>query len=110
MTGPGDRERLDRRMEEASRLLREHRLLVDPDPHFADRVLARLSRDDGWMFAWAARRVLPVTLTVAAMLMVAVLAVDRATPQPLPAASASSTIQQGNDPLEWLLEDGRGVR
>ena len=110
MTRSKDREALERRVSEVTRLLAEHRLVVDPDPAFVDRVVARLSREEGWMFAWAARRVLPVTLAVAALLMVAVLAVDRATPRPVATASASTTSQQGNDPLEWLLEDGRGVR
>ena len=110
MKGSHGRESLDRRAEEFGRLLRERRIEVDPGPYFVDRVIARLPRAEEAMLAWAARRVLPATLAVAAVLSVAVLVTNRSASERAGAASISSTSQNGNDPLDWLLENGGGIR
>jgi hypothetical protein len=89
--------------------MREHHTVVDPGPYFVDRVIARLPRSEDLMLAWAARRVLPVTLALAAVLSVAVVASSGSSRRA--AATASTPIsQQANDPLDWLLEGGQGLR
>ena len=110
MTGSNRRESLDRRVEEVGRLMRERRTLVDPDPQFVDRVVARLPRPDARMLAWAARRVLPVTLALAAVLTIAILATRGSASQPADAAAISSRSPSGSDPLDWLLETRQEVR
>jgi len=96
--------------EQFRRLLRAHRTAVDPGPYFVDRVIAHLPRTQGLMLAWAARRVLPVTLALAAVLSVAVLATGGSVHRSVDAPSVSATSQRGSDPLDWLLENGQGVR
>jgi hypothetical protein len=116
MTGPDRKHALDRRVETVRRLLREQRTMIDPDPYFAERVIARLPRADAWMLAWAAQRVLPVTLTVAAVLTVAVIAnrlsggVTSAATSTAAASTSSTSQQQGNDPLDWLLESRQEIQ
>jgi hypothetical protein len=110
MAGSGKRESVDRRVEEVRRLLRERRALVDPGPHFVDRVMARLPRGEDRMLAWAARRVLPVTLALAAVLTIAVLVTHGSASRQAEAASISSSLERGNDPLEWLLENRQEAR
>lgn len=78
------------------RHLRNRRAHVEPDPFFVERVIANLPRAEGLAFAWAARRVIGVTLGVAAVLAVAVLVVEKSAP-----SRAAATAQ---DPLEWLLQ------
>lgn len=98
---------VDERVEAARRLLRERRIIVEPDPHFADRVAGQLRANENWMFAWAARRVLPATLAVAAALTVAIFVTGG-----LPGGPASSSgvleTQSGSDPLDWLLDAPEG--
>lgn len=108
MNGGNRRESVDRRVEEARRLMREHRTVIDPGPYFVDRVIARLPRNEE-MLAWAARRVLPVTLALAAVLSVAVIA-SNGSARRAAATASPATSQQANDPLDWLLEGGPGVR
>jgi len=109
MTGGNRNEALDRRVEEVRRLMRDRRAAIEPGPFFVDRVIARLPAVAQPTLAWAARRVLPVTLALAAVLSVAVLVTSgSASRSASPAASQSP--QYGTDPLEWLLENGRGVR
>jgi hypothetical protein len=110
MTGSDQRESLDRRVEEVRKLLRERLTLVDPDPRFADRVIARLPRTGDGMLAWAARRVLPATLALAAVLTIAVLVTGSSARRQAEAASIASTGDRGNDPLEWLLETRQEAR
>jgi hypothetical protein len=100
---------LDRQVEEVRRLMREHRTAFDPGPYFVERVIASLPRGMVSTFAWAARWVLPVTLAVAAVLSVAVVDTTGSASRSAPAA-VSATSQNGNDPLDWLLENGQGVR
>lgn len=100
---------LDDRVEEARRLLRERRITLDPGPYFADRVLLRLRQPEGWMFAWAARRVLSVTLALVAVLAVAIVATDRQPGRDRPVSTVSSS-QHASDPLDWLLEGQEGLR
>lgn len=109
MTGRDGRESLDRRIREVGRLLRERRFLVDPDPSFVDRVVSRLPRREVWMLAWAARRVVPATLAVAAVLAIAVFVTGGSRSKGVAAASIASS-QNGSDPLDWLLEDRRESR
>jgi hypothetical protein len=108
MNARDDRESLEHRVEEFRQLMAERRTLVEPGPYFVDRVIARLPRGEDLMLAWAARRVLPVTLGLAAILSVFVLVSNGSARQPAPAISSSS--QHGSDPLDWLLENGQGVR
>jgi hypothetical protein len=111
MTGSDTRRALDQRVEAVRRLLRERRIVVDPGPEFAERVMARVPRADAWMLAWAAQRVLPVTLTVAAVLTIAVVATNLSAGRPAAATSAASTTpQRGNDPLDWLLEGRQEIQ
>jgi hypothetical protein len=100
------RDDIDRRLEVVRELLRERRVVVEPGPHFAERVVARLREPESWMFAWAARRVLPATLALAAALMVAIIATNRVPGRAVPASTVSES-QGSSDPLDWLLE-GRG--
>jgi hypothetical protein len=110
MNASDKRAALDRRAEEFGWLLRERRIVVDPGPYFVDRVIARLPRAEEAMLAWAARRVLPVTLALAAVLTVAVLVTHQPQSSRAGAALRSETSQQGTDPLDWLLENGRAIR
>lgn len=80
------------------RLLRDRKAHVEPSPHFVERVIVNLPSSEGLAFAWAARRVIPVTLALAAVLAVAILVVDR------PAPSQAATTTGSQDPLEWLLQ------
>jgi len=109
MKGSGGREALDDRLEDIRRLIREERTAFDPGPYFVDRVLAHLPPATELNLAWAARRVLPVTLALAAALSVAVF-VSYGSANRAAAAAVSSTSRPGNDPLDWLLENGQGVR
>ena len=90
------------RVESARRLLRKRRVLVDPDPAFADRVMARIQETERWMLLWAARQVLPVTLALAAVLTVAILATHR--------SSTTLETQRASDPLDWLMEAREELR
>jgi hypothetical protein len=99
---------VDERVEEARRLLRERVTVVDPEPCFAGRVLANLPRRSGGMLTWAANRVLPVSVGLAAVLSIVVLLNrDAAGPQATTASNAA-TSQRSSDPLEWLLETPEG--
>lgn len=100
---------LDERVEAARRMLRERRVTLEPGPYFADRVIARLRQPEGWVFAWAARRVLSVTLALVAVLMVAIVASGRLPSRARPLSTISSS-QHASDPLDWLLEGHEGVR
>ena len=110
MTGRKTRDELDRQLHDVRRALRARHAGIEPDAHFADRVVARLPKDEGWTIAWAARRILPVSIAFAAVLMVAALATTRSTDRTIASAtestSTSATTQTGSDSLDWLLEDG----
>lgn len=100
---------LDDRVEAARRLLRERRATHEPGPHFADRVVARLRQPEVWMFAWAARRVLSVTLVLVAALTVVLVATNRLPGGASPVSTVSSA-QHTSDPLDWLLEGREELR
>jgi hypothetical protein len=109
VTDDDRRRAIDLRVAEARRLLGEHLTVVEPGPHFAARVAARLPRSSGGMLTWAAHRVLPISLALAAVLTIAVF-LNRGSADPgIEAASLSSTSQRTADPLDWLLESP-GVR
>lgn len=101
---------LDSRLEDVSRLLREHHLRIEPDAQFAARILARLPRHQAWSFAWAARRVLPVSVALAVALMVAIVTTDRSTGRASSAGLAPSTSSSESDPLEWILDGRQDLR
>ena len=91
---------IDRRLEEVRRLMRERHAGIEPDTEFASRVAARLPHESAWPLVWAARRMLPVSLGLAALLLIAVLLIG-------PAASATSAptaVQTDDDPVSWVLE------
>ena len=100
--------RLESRLDEVRRLLRDHHARIEPDPHFVTRVMARLPRDASWSITWAARRILPVSLACAMVLTLALLAGGRAattaTASGAASVSASAASAGAGDPLEWLLE------
>jgi hypothetical protein len=98
--------------DDVRRLLREHHAGVEPDALFAARVLARLPRNEGWSIGWAAGRVLPVTIALAMVLMIATAATGRLAGRTVAASSSSTTSATsagGGDALDWLLE-GREER
>jgi hypothetical protein len=78
--------------------MRDRRADVRPDPFFVERVIANLPRAQDFAFAWAARRVIPVTLGLAAVLALAIFVVEKPAPTTATATAASQ------DPLEWLLQ------
>jgi hypothetical protein len=112
MSGRNASEQLERRLDDVRRSLRARHAGIEPDAHFADRVIARLPKDEGWTIAWAARRILPVSLAFAAVLMVAALATTRSSDRTIASTtrstSTSAASQTGSDSLEWLLEGVEG--
>jgi hypothetical protein len=101
---------IERRLDDLRRLLRGRRVAIEPDPFFADRVVARLPRNPAWSFDWAARRILPVSLALALALTIAAVATGRPAGARTEPVSASTTSQTGNDPLEWLLDGRQDLR
>ena len=103
---------LERRLDDVRRSLRGRHAGIEPDAHFADRVIARLPKNEGWTIAWAARRILPVSLAFAAVLMVAALATTRSVDRTIASTStststsATATSPTGSDSLDWLLQGG----
>lgn len=65
---------VERRLASIRAQLRARHAGIEPDPHFAARVAARLPRVQDEPFRWAARRVLTASLTLAAVLCAFVLA------------------------------------
>ena len=112
MTPAKRRQEIDRRLDEVRRLLRERRVDVEPGADFAARVLARLPRNESWSIGWAARRVLPASIALAMVLMIAIAATGGFTARTSWASSPSAAAgtPAGNDPLEWLLEGREGRR
>lgn len=110
MTGRRNPNDLEQRLDDVRRALRAGHAGIEPDAHFADRVIARLPRDEGWTIAWAARRILPVSIAFAAVLMVAALATTRSTDRTITSNPASVMTPSASDSLEWLLEGGEGRR
>jgi len=100
------------RLDDVRRSLRDRHAGIEPDALFADRVVARLPRPEGWTIAWAARRILPVSVALAMVLMVAALATSRSTNRTIASSSTSAIdrAQTGSDSLEWLLEGGEERR
>ncbi len=87
------------RMDEVRRLLREHHAGVEPDPGFAQRVVARIEREPRDLLGWAALRLLPATLVLALLLVW--WTVTR-TPDPATLLLESPA----EDPLGWVAEAG----
>ena len=108
MSGRKTPDDLKRRLNDVRRSLGARHAGIEPDAHFADRVIARLPKDEGWTLAWAARRILPVSIAFAAVLMVAALATTRSTDRTIVSTStpASTMTPSGSESLEWLLESG----
>ena len=110
MSGRETRSDIDRRVEDVRRSLRERHSGIEADAGFAARVIARLPRDEAWAFDWAARRILPVSIGLAMVLMIAVMATGGFARRAPATASASPTSQSGSDPLDWLLEGRQELR
>jgi len=110
MTGRRKPDEFEQRINDVRRSLRARHAGIEPDAQFADRVIARLPKNEGWTIAWAARRILPVSLAFAAVLMVAALATTRSTDRTIASTSTSTsaTSQTGTDSLDWLLDGGEG--
>lgn len=110
MIGRKTSDERERRHDDVRQSLRARHAGIEPDAHFADRVIARLPKNEGWTIAWAARRILPVSLAFAAVLMVAALAttrsVDRTIASTSTSTSATATSPTGSDSLDWLLQGG----
>ena len=97
-------EEIERRLAEARRLLRARHAGFEPDAAFAGRVIARLPHDTPWAFEWAVRRILPASVALAVVLMIAVVATGGFS------VRTTASAETGNDPLEWLLEGRQEVR
>ena len=114
MTGRKTSDDLERRLDDVRRSLRGRHAGIEPDAHFADRVIARLPKNEGWTIAWAARRILPVSVALATVLMIAALATTRSSDRTIASTtrstSASAASPAGSDSLEWLLEGAEGRR
>ena len=110
MTGRRTPDEIDGRLEEVRRRLRDRHAGIEPDAQFAARVVARLPRNAAWSIDWAALRVLPVSIAVAIVLMIAVVTTERTSDRTTASAAVSATSQSGTDPLEWLLEGGEERR
>lgn len=87
-------------MDELRRLLRAHHGGVEPDPGFADRVVAHLAREPGDPFGWAVMRILPATLALALLL-----AWWTATNTPDPTALLLES--PAENPLGWVADAGK---
>ena len=98
------------RQAEVRRLLRERHAGIEPDARFADRIVARLPRNEAWSFDWAVRRVLPVSLAIAMALTIAIVVTGGSVARTTASASIASTPRGATDPLEWLLEGRQAVR
>ncbi len=106
MIGRKTSDERERRHNDVRQSLRARHAGIEPDAHFADRVIARLPKNEGWTIAWAARRILPVSLAFAAVLMVAALATTRSVDRTVASTSATATSPTGSDSLDWLLQGG----
>lgn len=109
MTRRKEREEVEKRLEEVRRLLRERHAGIEPDAAFVHRVLDRLPPEAAWSIDWAAWRILPVSLLLAAMLVVAVVTTNRSTGETVTPVAVSASSETPSDVLEWLLE-GRGEK
>lgn len=100
---------LDRRLAEVRRLMRERHAGVEPSPDFASRVAAQLPERGDSPLAWAAWRLLPLSIALLAALLVAA-----AVREPASAPSATATVASAAsgelDALSWLLADGEEAR
>ncbi len=92
MTEPADHTEFVRRY------LRQRHAKVEPDPAFAERVLARLARRPAELMGLAALRLLPATL---ALVMVLAWLSIRAGADSQPTAPQTT----GDDMIGWLIED-----
>jgi hypothetical protein len=111
-------EEMERRLDDVRRQLSNRHAGIEPDAQFAARILARLPGQQGFSIDWAARRVLPVSVALALVLVVAVVATGRASGGANPSAptapsrstaTSSTSSAGGTDPLEWLLEGRKDV-
>ena len=110
MTARKTRDEIENRLDDVRRSLRNRHAGIEPDARFADRVMARLPRNEGWTIGWAARRILPVSIALAAVLTIAVLSTGRSTDRTTVSTATSATSQNGSDPLLWLLEGSEAHR
>jgi hypothetical protein len=114
MTARRTRDHVERRLEDVRLALRQRHAGVEPDARFADRIVARLPRNEAWAFEWAVRRILPVSIALAAALTVVAVLTSGTASRTTVSASASSSqtasSQTANDPLEWLLESRQDVQ
>ena len=102
-----NRNELDRREQAFREALRDRHARVDPDGSFSARVLQRLPDAREWSLDWAAKRVLPASVGLAAVLAVAALvthgrSVSTVATKATTGLSAPATAE--TDPLDWLLQ------
>jgi hypothetical protein len=107
MTARRTRKNVESRLEDVRRLLRERHAGIEPDAHFVHRVIARLPRTPEWSIAWAARRILPVSLALAMALVIAAVATGHSMSRTARSEAVAASQSEG-DPLLWLLESGEG--
>jgi hypothetical protein len=89
------------RLELTRARLREHHAGVEPDAAFAGRVAARVREDSIELLGWAATRMLPVTLALAAVLAWFALGTSSASPD--------EVVQSPTDDLLiWVVEQEAG--
>ena len=110
MTPRKNRAEIERRLDAVRLKLSERHAGIEPDALFAARVLARLPGNATWSIGWAARHVLPVSVALALVLIVAIVATGRGTDRKTATTSVLASPQSGADPLEWLLEDRQELR
>ncbi len=95
---------LDRRLEEVRRQMPRMHAEVEPDAHFARRVVAALPRREDAGLSWAARRVVPVSVALALALAAALAVTARGTGPSAGSAPAVTAVQAGDDLMSWVLE------
>lgn len=102
MSGGKKDERIEPRMEEARRWLRDHHAGITPDAGFPSRVAANLRRDPIEEMGRAALRLLPMTLALAIVLgWIALRASEGA---------ADDGQAAGVDVVEWVYGDAETAR
>ncbi len=101
--------RLHEKMGRMRAALRERHAGVTPDPGFASRVGARLSKQPVDLLGWAALRVLPATLVILAFLSWAVFTGSPAATTTAPTATTAQAASTSPSPTEdlfgWVLEE-----
>ncbi len=101
---------LDRRLEEARRRMPRVHAGVEPDAHFARRVVAALPPQEDAGLPWAAWRGVPVSVALALALAAALAVTARGSGASAGNAPAATAVQAGDDLMSWVLEGRESSR